>query len=402
MTTLADKAILSGADNRPPMLEKDMYDSWKSIMELYMMNRQHEDGIILESLKMVHSSGLQLRKMVCHKCSGFAHNYIDQLILLGTTTNFIANEVFVNAIDTHSDPLALVATHQMTQSPYQTRQNSYQNSQFQPQNGSPYQSQQYSNNQSSTTLSITYPSNDYQSSSVHHNVYSPSSSIPQLKYAPSINQQPEFPQPDTGLIVLVFKQGDYPIDAINHMISFLSAVVISRYPTTNNQLRNSSNHRQQATIDDGREELAFLADPGITKGQATQTIITHNVVYQADDLDAYDSDCDKFNTAKVAIMANLSHYGSDASLFVCGVQNSNSSAQQDALILSVIEQLKTQNYRNSSDPSPSCRPTKVEVPKELPKVSMVNTSLKKLKHHLSGFDMVVKERTTATAITKGS
>ncbi|GKB58441.1 hypothetical protein Tco_0914627 [Tanacetum coccineum] len=41
MTTLADKAILSGADNRPPMLEKDMYDSWKSIMVLYMMNRQH-------------------------------------------------------------------------------------------------------------------------------------------------------------------------------------------------------------------------------------------------------------------------------------------------------------------------------------------------------------------------
>nr|GEY23708.1 hypothetical protein [Tanacetum cinerariifolium] len=29
MASLADKAILSGADNRPPMLEKDMYDSWK-------------------------------------------------------------------------------------------------------------------------------------------------------------------------------------------------------------------------------------------------------------------------------------------------------------------------------------------------------------------------------------
>nr|GEX71375.1 hypothetical protein [Tanacetum cinerariifolium] len=39
MASLADKAILSGADNRPPMLEKDMYDSWKSIMELYMLNR---------------------------------------------------------------------------------------------------------------------------------------------------------------------------------------------------------------------------------------------------------------------------------------------------------------------------------------------------------------------------
>ncbi|GKD73137.1 hypothetical protein Tco_1331419, partial [Tanacetum coccineum] len=33
---------------------------------------------------------------------------------------------------------------------------------------------------------------------------------------------------------------------------------------------------------------------------------------------------------------------------------------------------------------------------------MVNTSLKKLKHHLAGFDVVVKERTTATAITEGS
>ncbi|GJR72448.1 retrovirus-related pol polyprotein from transposon TNT 1-94 [Tanacetum coccineum] len=60
------------------------------------------------------------------------------------------------------------------------------------------------------------------------------------------------------------------------------------------------------------------------------------------------------------------------------------------------------NSVNSSDPNPSSRPTKVEVPKELPKVSMVNTSLKKLKHHLAGFDVVVKERTTATAITEGT
>nr|GFB34372.1 hypothetical protein [Tanacetum cinerariifolium] len=41
MTSLADKAIISGADNRPPMLGKDMYDSWKSRMKLYMLNKQH-------------------------------------------------------------------------------------------------------------------------------------------------------------------------------------------------------------------------------------------------------------------------------------------------------------------------------------------------------------------------
>nr|GEZ33819.1 hypothetical protein [Tanacetum cinerariifolium] len=62
----------------------------------------------------------------------------------------------------------------------------------------------------------------------------------------------------------------------------------------------------------------------------------------------------------------------------------------------------SQNSMNSLDPTPYNRPTKVEVPKELPKVSMVNTSLKKLKHHLASFDVVVKERTTATAITKGT
>ncbi|GJU57835.1 probable LRR receptor-like serine/threonine-protein kinase [Tanacetum coccineum] len=36
------------------------------------------------------------------------------------------------------------------------------------------------------------------------------------------------------------------------MMSFLTAVVTSRYPTTNNQLRTSSNPSQQATIYDGK------------------------------------------------------------------------------------------------------------------------------------------------------
>ncbi|GKA18171.1 integrase, catalytic region, zinc finger, CCHC-type containing protein [Tanacetum coccineum] len=47
------------------------------------------------------------------------------------------------------------------------------------------------------------------------------------------------------------------------------------------------------------EELAFLADPDIPEGQSTQTVITHNAAYQADDLDAYDSDCDELNSAKM-------------------------------------------------------------------------------------------------------
>ncbi|GJZ47642.1 retrovirus-related pol polyprotein from transposon TNT 1-94 [Tanacetum coccineum] len=227
------------------------------------------------------------------------------------------------------------------------------------------------------------------------------------------------------------------------------------------------------------EELAFLADPRIAEGQATQTVITHNATYQVDDLDAYDSDCDELNTAKVALMENLSHYSSEV-LAEAAVQNLNSSAQQDALILSVIEQLKSQvinctkinmdnrsvndtlsadlerykeqvkvlkegqnvdlkrfqnpfylkkaqqlepklydgnvikntsaivipdseetlilaeeshskmllkqqdpmNSMNSSDPSPSCRPTKVEVPKELHKSQEKDTVIRKLKERI--------------------
>ncbi|GJT19781.1 hypothetical protein Tco_0878487 [Tanacetum coccineum] len=48
--TLAEYMILTGADNRPPMLDKDLYDSWKSRIELCMQNREHE-RMILESVE---------------------------------------------------------------------------------------------------------------------------------------------------------------------------------------------------------------------------------------------------------------------------------------------------------------------------------------------------------------
>ncbi|GJV52648.1 retrovirus-related pol polyprotein from transposon TNT 1-94 [Tanacetum coccineum] len=373
MTTLADKSLLSGGDNKPPMLEKHLYDSWKSRMELYMMNRPHgrmilasvekgplvwpsitEDGVtrLKEYVELTPAEAIQA------DCDIKAIN----IILQGLPTEIYA--LFVT----------------------------------------PYQTQQFTTNQS-TPLSITYPSNEYQSTG-HHNVYSPQPSIPQLEYAPTAyqQQQPEFSQPDSSLVVPVFQKGDDPIDAINHMMSFLTAVVTSRYPTTNNQLRTSSNPRQQATIYDGKvtvqpvqgrqttyaagttrkytpgasgsntgkqrtvicynckgeghiakqctkpkrkrdetwfndkvllvqaqasgqalteEEIAFLADPGLPDIQTSQTVITHNAAYQADDLDAYDSDCDELNSAKIALMANLSRNGSDALTEVHNQDNLN-------------------------------------------------------------------------------
>nr|GEW32983.1 reverse transcriptase domain-containing protein [Tanacetum cinerariifolium] len=171
--------------------------------------------------------------------------------------------------------------------------------------GSPYQSQQYSTNLSSTPLSITYPSNDYQSS------------VPQL---------------DSGLTVLVFKQGDNPIDAINHMMSFLSAVVTSRYPTTNNQLRNSSNPRQQATINDGRvtlqpvqgdKFLLLLVLLGPTHQEQVEAMLGNTgllFVTTTKGKDTYPNSAQNLKGNEMmlglrikhfALMANLSHYGSN-------------------------------------------------------------------------------------------
>ncbi|GKC60423.1 hypothetical protein Tco_1088021 [Tanacetum coccineum] len=44
--TLAEYMILSGTHNRPLMLDKHLYDSWKSQMELYMQNREHRRMIL--------------------------------------------------------------------------------------------------------------------------------------------------------------------------------------------------------------------------------------------------------------------------------------------------------------------------------------------------------------------
>nr|GEU89944.1 retrovirus-related Pol polyprotein from transposon TNT 1-94 [Tanacetum cinerariifolium] len=463
MTSLADKAILSGADNRPPMLEKDLYDSWKSIMELYMLNRQHgmmilesvenaeaiqadcdvkATNIILQGLPLdfyalvsTHKVAKELWERIQMLMQGtsltkqerecklydefdkFAYRkgeslrdfYLRFSLLLNEMNiynmkleQFYVNTKFLNTLLPEwskfvtdiklrtSYPLALVAQHQMNKSTYQQHQQSYHQHQFQPQastyKSSPYATQyhppQYASQApSSSNLSISYPSNDIQSS-VNHNVYMASSSIPQMEYVPIVHQQSELSSPETGLIVLVFQKGDDPIDVINHMMSFLTAVVTSRYPTTNNQLRTLSNPRQQATINNERvtiqpiqgrqnsmtlgssrpyalgsggasgkqmeEELKFLADPGTVKTSSNQYVVTNNVAYQVDDLDAYDSDCDELNSAKIALMANLSHYGSDNLAEYMNesqyntVQNSSLPALQDDHILSMIEQLKTQ------------------------------------------------------------
>nr|GFB45157.1 hypothetical protein [Tanacetum cinerariifolium] len=214
MTSLADKVILSGADNRPPMLEKDMYDSWKSRMELtYKVAKELWERIQM----LMQGTSLTKQERECklyYEFDNFAYRKGESLRDYNLRFSLLLNDMNI----------------------YNMKLEQFQ----------------YASQASSLTyLSLTYPSNDYQSS-VNHNVYNPQSSMPHVEYALAVHPQSEFSPPDTGLVVPVFQKGNDPIDAINQMMSFLTSVVTSRYPSTNNQLRTSSNPRQHATINNGR------------------------------------------------------------------------------------------------------------------------------------------------------
>nr|GFC93665.1 hypothetical protein [Tanacetum cinerariifolium] len=116
---------------------------------------------------------------------------------------------------------------------YQHHQQSYHQPQFQQQ-ASTYQSSPYatsyhtprfvSQGPSSLNLSISYPMNDT-SSTVNHNAYM--ASAPQIDYALIAHHPSKLSSPKTGRVVPVFQKRDDHIDAINHMMSFLTSVVTS-------------------------------------------------------------------------------------------------------------------------------------------------------------------------------
>nr|GEX12503.1 hypothetical protein [Tanacetum cinerariifolium] len=233
------------------------------------------------------------------------------------------------------------------------------------------------------------------------------------------------------------------------MMSFLTSVVASRFPATNNQLRTSSNPRQQATINNGRvtiqpiqgrqnyvsagssrqytsgqggaqgkqrvitcynykgeghmskqctkprrkrdaewfkdkvllvqaqangqvlqeEELEFLADPGVQESSSNQMVITNNAAYQeirVNSVNHQERQVQSTSEQSSTLTHTNTEIESDSNIIPYSqylnenqsdtVQISTSPALQDDLILSVIEQLKTQvvtctkiNHDNKQD-----------------------------------------------------
>ncbi|GKD90500.1 hypothetical protein Tco_1366007, partial [Tanacetum coccineum] len=122
------------------------------------------------------------------------------------------------------------------------------------------------------------------------------------------------------------------------------------------------------------KELAFLADPDIPEGQSTQTVITNNAAYQADDLDAYDFDCNELNSAKVALMANLSHYGLDALAEVHNHDNVNNNMSNQ--VVQVMPSSEQSNVVNHSETDEITTDSNIIPYSHLQEIFLVITALK--------------------------
>ncbi|GJV77821.1 hypothetical protein Tco_1509405 [Tanacetum coccineum] len=194
-----------------------------------------------------------------------------------------------------------------------------------------------------------------------------------------------------------YDQREDPIECINKVMAFLSAVA-SRFPPSNNQLRTSCNPRNQATIQDGRvivqqvkgrqtqsyvgtgnrgiattskgnfiagqqrvmkcyiyqgeghiarhctqlkrprnaawfKEKLMLAEAQEAEAPVDQQRNPQNSAFQTKYLDAYDSDCDDLSSAAI-LMANL--LSCDPEVLY---EDTNSSAPTDLLVLSLVEQM---------------------------------------------------------------
>ncbi|GJX78810.1 hypothetical protein Tco_0326959 [Tanacetum coccineum] len=242
--------------------------------------------------------------------------------------------------------------------------------------------------------------------------------ILRLTISSSVTHQPQakFPQLDSGLVVPTFQQGEDLIECINKAMAFLSVVassfagtgnrgitttsrgnyaagqprVMKRYNyqgeghmarqcTQPKRQRNAAWFKEKLMLAEAQEvsrildeeQLAFLANPGISEAPVAQQTVPQNSAFQTKDLNAYDSECDDLFSAKVVLMVNLlscdpdvlSEYSeqtyiddfqdneihSDSNIIPysqylqesqdAGIEDTNSSAPNDLLVLSLVEQM---------------------------------------------------------------
>ncbi|GKB70035.1 hypothetical protein Tco_0931447, partial [Tanacetum coccineum] len=312
MTTLADKSLLSGGDNKPPMLEKHLYDSWKSRMELYMMNRPHGRMIL---------ASVEKGPLVWPSITEDGVTRLKEYVEL-TPAEAIQADCDIKAINIILQGLpteiyALVSQHRVAKDLWEKIKLLMQGTSLTKQ-------------ERECKLYDEFDKFTYKKGETLHEYY--------LRFTLLLN--------DMNIYKMPLEQFQVNTKFLNTLpdewSKFVTDVKLVKDLHTTNidqlhaYLQQHERHANEVRLMHERnsDPLALVASHQLTQPayqshlhthpkslsqlhvspyQSSQfTVIIHNAAYQADDLDAYDSDCDELNSAKIALMANLSRNGSDA------------------------------------------------------------------------------------------
>ncbi|GJR69035.1 hypothetical protein Tco_0015100 [Tanacetum coccineum] len=275
MTTLAYHIIVAGAENRPPMLEKSMYDSWASRIRLFIKGKKN-DRMMLDSIDngplvypTVEENGqtrpkkyseLTEAQQLQEDCDVQATN----IIIHGLPLNVFALVNHQEAVKDIWDRVKLLLKG--TELSYQERECRLYNL-----------FEKFGSIQGETLYEYYW------------------------RFSYLINDM-------HAIVMTIQQQGEDPIECINKAMAFLSAVS-SRFPPLNYQLRTSSNPRNQATIQDGRVIVQQYAQP--KRPRSSAWFKKKLMLAKAQEAGTYESDCDDISSAKAILMANLSSCDSD-------------------------------------------------------------------------------------------
>ncbi|GJW01347.1 hypothetical protein Tco_1556598 [Tanacetum coccineum] len=348
MATMTENVIAAGSETRPPMLEKGMYDSWKTRIMLYIRDKENgemlKDSVInspykfkseitvkdtdgvtdirreerLEDLKgddklrydsnikadrvkeLMEGTEMTKQERECMLYDEFdkftsepgesIHSYCRIYAKLINDMNMIPMSMTPMQINTK--PLALLAN---TYNPPPSISNNQTQYQAQP-------------------SEVCQPYQHYQSSTpiTQQLIQSP----PLQSYAPPVVQQPPTFQPDIGLAIPTFLPTDDSIASLNKAMIFLSHM--AKQCIARKRVKDSKWFKdkmllaqaQEAGVVLDEEQQDFLADSLEETNDCEDLQLQAIANFKTDHVDTYDSDYDEEATVNAIFMENLSPVGS--------------------------------------------------------------------------------------------
>nr|GEU71276.1 hypothetical protein [Tanacetum cinerariifolium] len=291
--TLAEYMILSSVDNRPPMLDKDLYDS--SRMELYMQSREH-GRMIIESVENDPLIWPTVEENMVTRTKKYVELFAAKKIQERKCKLYDAFDKFTHIKEESLHKYYLRFTKLINDmNIYNKKMKQFQvNTKFLYNLPPEWRDDPIACLGKAMAFLTAVASSSYFGTGYKSNATSSegNNASGQARVVKCYNCQGE-----------------------GHM---------ARQCTQPKRPRNAAWYKDKAMLAEAQEagqildeeKLAFLADPGVLDGQAMPAIIPNNAAFQTEDLDTYDFDCDDVSNAKAVLMANISNYGFDIILEV--------------------------------------------------------------------------------------